>query len=45
MKYKREEMFDLNEENVKNIFKYCMATTRTPKENIRSYTFFQKNAR
>ena len=40
MKYKREEMFDLNEENVKNIFKYCMATTRTPKENIHSYTFF-----
>ena len=42
MKYKREEMFDLNEENVKNIFKYCMATTRTPKENIRSYTFFSE---
>lgn len=40
MKYREEEMFDLNEENVKNIFKYCMATTRTPKENIHSYTFF-----
>lgn len=45
MKYKREEMFDLNEENVKNIFKYCMATTRTPKENIRSYTFFSEKCR
>ena len=44
MKYKREEMFDLNEENVKNIFKYCMATTRTPKENIRSYTFFSEKS-
>ena len=42
MNYKEEEMFDLNEENVKNIFKYCMATTRTPKEHIGSYSFFSE---
>ena len=42
MNYKEEEMFDLNEENVKNIFKYCMATTQTPKEHIGSYSFFSE---
>ena len=40
MIYKEEEMIDLNEENVKNIFKYCIATTRTPEENILSCSFF-----
>ena len=40
MKYKREEMLDLNETNVKKIFKYCLATAETTKSNIRSFTFF-----
>ena len=39
MKYKREEMLDLNETNVKNLLKYCMATKETPQNNIRSFTF------
>lgn len=43
MKYKREEMFDLNEENVKNIFKYCLASVQTPKELVGSYSFLAEN--
>ena len=30
MKYKSEEMLDLKEENVKQLFKFCMATKETP---------------
>ncbi len=43
MKYNKEDMFDLNEENVKNIFKYCMATTRTPKELFVTHSVFAEN--
>ncbi|MBQ8604559.1 MAG: hypothetical protein IJ410_06935 [Oscillospiraceae bacterium] len=45
MKYKREEMLDLNEENVKKVFGYCIATNQTPKENIHAYTFFSPNCK
>ena len=40
MKYKREEMLDLNEENVKKIFAYCVATPQTLTDNIRRSSFF-----
>ena len=39
-KYDRSEMLDLNEENVKKVFTYCLATNQTPKNNIRVYSFF-----
>ncbi|MBQ8604093.1 MAG: hypothetical protein IJ410_04535 [Oscillospiraceae bacterium] len=40
MKYKREDMLDLNEVNVKNLFKYCLATEETPKNNFVVSSFF-----
>lgn len=43
MKYKREEMLDLNEENVKKLFTYCLATKQTPKSNIRIFGIFSDN--
>lgn len=38
--FKKEEMLDLNETNVKRIMQYCLATKETPKEKIRVFTFF-----
>ena len=40
MRYNKNEMLDLNEENVKKMIGYCLATTQTPKDNIHTYTFF-----
>ena len=40
MKYKREDMLDLNEENVKKLFTYCLATKETPKSNLWVSSFF-----
>ncbi len=42
MKFTREDMLDLNEENIRKIFKFCMATKETPKENIILGNFIKK---
>lgn len=42
MDYRREDMIDLNEENVRNIFTYCMATSETPKSDLIASNFFTK---
>lgn len=41
MKYKREDMLDLNEENVKQLFKFCMATKETETSDILSCSFIE----
>lgn len=43
MKYKREEMLDLNEDNVKKLFVYCSATKNTDRENLTTISFFSAN--
>lgn len=35
MEYSEKDMLDLNEENVKKVFTYCLATPATSKENIK----------
>lgn len=42
MKYNKNEMLDLNEENVKQIFTFCMATGETTKADILSCSFLEK---
>ena len=39
MRYNREDMIDLNEETVRNILNYCLATEETPAEDIISTSF------
>ncbi len=43
MDYRRENMIDLNEENVRNIFNYCLATEETPAEDIISTSFIESD--
>ena len=43
MKYYRESMIDLNEENVRRIFCNCIATEQTPVEDIISTTFIKSD--
>ena len=43
MDYHRENMIDLNEENVRNIFYNCIATEQTPVEDIISTTFIESD--
>lgn len=43
MNYHRENMIDLNEENVRNILNYCLATEETPEEDIISTTFIKSD--
>ena len=39
MKYDEKDMLDLNEENVRKVFNYTLATSNTPKDIIGSYSF------
>lgn len=43
MYYRREDMIDLNEENVRNITNYCIATEETPAEDVISTSFVAKD--
>lgn len=43
MDYYRENMIDLNEENVKSIFSSCIATEQTPEEDIISTSFIESD--
>lgn len=40
MKYDEKDILDLSEKNVKELLAYCLATSQTPKNNIRSFNFF-----
>ena len=39
MDYNRENMIDLNEENIRSIFSDCIATEQTPVDDIISTNF------
>lgn len=41
MELKKEDMIDLNEQNVQQLFAYCLATSSTPSENIVKSNFFE----
>ena len=43
MNYHRENMIDLNEENIRSIFSDCIATEQTPVEDIISTTFIESD--
>ena len=43
MKYNRNEIWDLNEENVKRIFNFCRATKETPKDKILMASFITED--
>ena len=40
MEFKKEDMIDLNEQNVQKIFAYCLANNKTPASNILEKNFF-----
>ena len=43
MDFKKEDMIDLNEQNVQRLFAYCLANNTTPSENIIKRNFFDEN--
>ena len=43
MNYHRENMIDLNEENIRSIFSDCIATEQTPVEDIISTNFISSD--
>ncbi|MBQ8604337.1 MAG: hypothetical protein IJ410_05815 [Oscillospiraceae bacterium] len=45
MKYRKEDMLDLNEENVRNLLAYCAATPRTAPDDIISANFFSADSK
>ena len=44
MEFKKEDMIDLNEQNVQRLFAYCLADNATPSENIVKSNFFEDNS-
>ncbi len=44
MEFKKEDMIDLNEQNVQKLFAYCLANNSTPTENITKRNFFKENS-
>lgn len=42
MEFKKEDMIDLNEQNVQKIFAYCLANQQTNPDNIVKANFFEK---
>ena len=44
MEFKKEDMIDLNEQNVQRLFAYCLADNATPSENIIKSNFFEKDS-
>ena len=44
MEFKKEDMIDLNEQNVQQLFSYCLANNTTPSENIVKSNFFEDDS-
>ena len=44
MEFKKEDMIDLNEQNVQQLFFYCLANNTTPSENIVKSNFFEDDS-
>lgn len=44
MEFKKEDMIDLNEQNVQQLFAYCLANNSTPAENIIKSNFFRDSS-
>ncbi len=44
MIFEKENMIDLNEENISNVFKYCIATRDISPDDLISTSFFEKEA-
>lgn len=44
MKFDKDDILDLNEENIKNLFSYCVATKDSTPDNIMSTRFIDKTS-